>query len=115
LYWKFARTSIWIEYFDEASGIPVPFCVLSILRIIWTAIVEIVIFFKDLCKNFCRGNSNSMESLTMASPRSPIESTSDGKCHFMKNQWFARKQHAQLMLNLIQRCYGRSKFQDINF
>ena len=44
-----------------------------------------------------------------------LESTSDGKCHFMKNQWFARKQHAQLMLNLIQRCYGRSKFQDINF
>ena len=72
LYWKFARTSIWIEYFDEASGIPVPFCVLSILRIIWTAIVKIVIFFKDHCKNFCRGNSNSMESLTMASPRSPI-------------------------------------------
>ena len=72
MYWKFARTSIWIEYFDEASGIPVPFCVLSILRIIWTAIVKIVIFFKDHCKNFCRGNSNSMESLTMASPRSPI-------------------------------------------
>ena len=78
LYWKFARTSIWIEYFDEANGIPVPFCVFSILRIIWIMIHEIVMFFKNSIKKFGR-NSNSMESLTMASPRSP-----SGKKHALK-------------------------------
>ena len=32
LYWKFVRTSIWVEYFDENSMLPVPF---SLLHIPW--------------------------------------------------------------------------------
>ena len=32
LYWKFVRTSIWVEYFDKNSMLPVPF---SLLHIPW--------------------------------------------------------------------------------
>ena len=72
-------------------------------------------FFKNHINKF-GGKSNSQENLNMPPrSRSPSELTSQGKCHFMKTKWLARKQHAQLMLNLIQRCYGRSKFQDVNF
>ena len=35
LYWKFVRTSIWVEYFDENSMLPVPF---SLLHIPWAII-----------------------------------------------------------------------------
>ena len=32
LYWKFARTSIWIEFFDQKSSIPIPFSIFYLLR-----------------------------------------------------------------------------------
>jgi hypothetical protein len=41
LYWKFVRTSIWVEYFDENSMLPVPF---SLLHIPWA-------IFKGLYKH----------------------------------------------------------------
>ena len=35
LYWKFVRTSIWIEFFDDGSLLPMPF---SLLNYPWTLI-----------------------------------------------------------------------------
>ncbi len=34
LYWKFVRTSIWIEFFGENSALPQPFSLITVLRAI---------------------------------------------------------------------------------
>ena len=43
LYWKFARTSVWIEYFDDTSALPLPF---TIFNVVWSIIYIIAIALK---------------------------------------------------------------------
>ena len=45
LYWKFARTSVWIEYFDEHSALPVPF---TIINVFWSIFLAFLLILRGL-------------------------------------------------------------------
>ena len=50
LYWKFARTSIWIEYFDQGSGIPIPFSIINVLLLSFYGMFLIIKYFRKMHK-----------------------------------------------------------------
>ena len=88
LYWKFTRTSIWIEYFDRVSGIPTPFSILNLFRYMVHGIVQLI---KVCRKN--KSNNISMNESGLSAQSKICDSVN----------WDDRKKHANLMLKLIQR------------
>ena len=54
LYWKFARTRIWIEYFDPENALPIPFSILLILGTFFRQLVNVI--------KYCR-NTVEIESI----------------------------------------------------
>ena len=42
LYWKFARSSIWIRFFDDNKALPPPFNLISLLRLFIKFIIKLV-------------------------------------------------------------------------
>ena len=92
LYWKFIRTSIWIEYFDHLSGIPSPF---SILNLFTYAFHKSILCFISLKKKCWYG---LMENGILL----------DGDQH-NSNLFDDRKRHAKLMLKLIQKYNGKQR------
>ena len=96
LYWKFARTSIWMEYFDSANAIPIPFSILMLPGQIFHLIVS--------GTKYCRKMYNT--GLDIHGPAS-YSCSEQPKPDVFRN----RKKHAKLMLKLIQRYTGQEKFQ----
>ena len=98
LYWKFARTSIWIEYFDQGSGIPIPFSIINVFLLLFNGMFLIIKYFQKMQNN---RSQTANESLPMNGSR--IISA----CAFKQDHWKKRKNHAYLMLELIQRFNSR--------
>jgi hypothetical protein len=55
LYWKFVRTSIWVEYFDENSMLPVPFSLLHIPWAIFKGTYELRSLIETQYRRQCLG------------------------------------------------------------
>ena len=98
LYWKFARTSIWIEYFDQGSGIPIPFSIINVFLLLFNGMFLIIKYFQKMQNN---RSQTANESLPMNGSRI-IRA-----CAFKQDHWKKRKNHAYLMLELIQRFNSR--------
>ena len=88
LYWKFVKTSICIEFFDQKMSLPVPF---SFLRVIWFVLILPVIKFVEFC---CQ--------------KSEKRDDPDTK-HLTLVQLNARRKHAKLMQELISRLINKNK------
>ena len=88
LYWKFVKTSICIEFFDQKMSLPVPF---SFLRVIWFVLILPVIKFVEFC---CQ--------------KSEKRDDPDTK-HLTLAQLNARRKHAKLMQELISRLINKNK------
>ena len=88
LYWKFVKTSICIEFFDQKMSLPVPF---SFLRVIWFVLILPVIKFVEFC---CQ--------------KSEKRDDPDTK-HLTLAQLNARRKHAKLMQELISRFINKTK------
>ncbi len=88
LYWKFARTSVWIDFFDDHTSLQVPF---SILNIAWALVLFLIWLCTWLYKRFDPQwkSSNSLD----------MEMT----CKMKPEMKEARKTHALLMMQLISR------------
>ena len=101
LYWKFVRTSIWIEYYDRLSGIPTPF---SIVNLISYGFYYLVIFILDPLKKMIQQHTSKING-------NPLEQGKSGtntivqKCRSADN-WDRRKNYTSLMLQLIQKYNG---------
>ena len=87
-YWKFVKTSICIDFFDQKMSLPAPF---SFLRVIWFVLILPFIKFIE----FCRQQSEKKDE-------------SDTK-HLTLAQLNARRKHAKLMQELISRLVNKSK------
>ena len=88
LYWKFQKTSICIEFSDDKFSLPVPF---STIHILWTLIFLPLIN----CFTFCYyGNKKKDE------PESK---------HLSRIELQARRRHAKLMQELINRLINKNK------
>ena len=92
LYWKFQKTSICIEFFDHKLSLPVPF---SIIRVIWTLIF--LPFLK--CFTFCYYRNKKTDE-------------SESK-HLSRIELQARRRHAKLMQELINRLINKNKKKKI--
>merc|ERR1719367_1195969 len=101
LYWKFARTSIWIEYFDQGSGIPIPFSIINVFHLLFNGMFLIIKYFRKMHN---KRNQPDIKSFPMDEPAGII-----GTCEFKQDHWKKRKDHAHLMLELVQRF--NSQFQ----
>ena len=42
LYWKFARTAVWIRFFDEARALPPPFNIINVFRFLWCPVLRLL-------------------------------------------------------------------------
>jgi hypothetical protein len=92
LYWKFVRTSIWVEYFDENSMLPVPF---SLLHIPWA-------IFKGLVRTQC--NPGWMMPY-IERKNSELPET----CELSDEELEVRKSNIRLMRSLINRFKDKHK------
>ena len=98
LYWKFARTSIWIEYFDQGSGIPIPFSIINVFLLLFYGVFLIIKYFRKMHDK----NQSDVKSFAMNEPAGIIRT-----CEFKQEHWRKRKNHAHLMLELIRRFNGQ--------
>ena len=88
LYWKFQKTSICIEFFDDKLSLPVPF---STIHILWTLIFLPLIN----CFTFCYyGNTKKHELKSK---------------HLSRMELQARRRHAKLMQELINRLINKNR------
>ena len=94
LYWKFFRTRLIIEYFDDFNAIPVPFSIINIPTSLFQGIVHIIKYCKMLYKKDDIYKINRANS-TINKLNNP--------CLFNEDEMDNRKQHAKLMLKLLQR------------
>ena len=88
LYWKFVKTSICIEFFDQKMSLPVPF---SFLRVIWFVLILPVIKLIEIC---CQQSEKRDDPDTK---------------HLTLAQLNARRKHAKLMQELISRLINKTK------
>ena len=88
LYWKFVKTSICIEFFDQKMSLPVPF---SFLRVIWFVLILPVIKVIEFC---CQQSEKRDDPDTK---------------HLTLAQLNARRKHAKLMQELISRLINKTK------
>lgn len=88
LYWKFARTSVWIEFFDKVSALPAPF---AILNIIWMMCLMV---FKTIFK---------VVGLFKTAPGINLDGTIQDPCHYKSEDLKWKNKHATLMMELISR------------
>ena len=89
LYWKFARTSVWIDYFDDYMALPSPF---SIFSVAWTLTYAfILVIHKVTALTKSRSSSHDIRD----SHHMPCNDDSD--------KISERFKHLQLMLLLCQR------------
>ena len=95
LYWKYTRTSVWIDFFDDHAAIPSPFV---IIEIFWASLI----FFHNACVwlvKFCkRSRKDSMFSLHNV-----------GACQPNDEVTKARVTHAKLMIKLLERYRDKIK------
>ena len=101
LYWKFARTSIWIEYFDQGSGIPIPFSIINVLLLSFYGMFLIIKYFRKMHND---RSQSAIKSFPMDQPVGIIRT-----CEFKQDHWRKRKNHAHLMLELIRRFNSQSQ------
>ncbi len=89
LYWKFARTSVWIEYFDKISTLPIPF---GILNIAWTIMYFATKGFFKIRKRIRNKEAARLD-----------KSVTIQGCEYKVERWAERCKHAKLMLELMER------------
>ena len=99
LYWKFVRTSIWYEFFDDQGGVPIPF---SIINVFWYLYRGFIHLLRKFCKVNLPFKKKDIEESSAENP-SPNAETRHQICEFGPSQWKYRIVHAKLMMELIQR------------
>ena len=90
VYWKFTRTSIWMEYFDDYSALPIPF---SIINITWYVTTLLLKGCKRLYRRIYKHRSRKKSSIFNSKGHETLKS----------KQIEARTEHTQLMLTLMSR------------
>ena len=100
LYWKFVRTSIWIQFFDNANAIPTPFSIINIPGRLFHGIALLIKVCRKMYKSYVRNDSRN---LSMNEAKNP--------CFFNNDQIQARKNHVKLMMDLIQRYNGNFQIE----
>ena len=98
LYWKFVRTSIWYEFFDDQGGVPIPFSIINVFWYLYRGLIH-------LLRKFCKVNLpfKKKDEESSAENPSPNAETRHQICEFGPSQWKYRIVHAKLMMELIQR------------
>ena len=88
LYWKFARSSVWLDYYNDNWGLPPPFniIILPYIGVLCVYYLILAIYNASLKKDV-NGCKVSMK----------------GACKMSKNECDRRRQHVELMQDLISR------------
>jgi hypothetical protein len=91
LYWKFARSSVWIEYYNDSKwGLPPP---LNVILLPMFCIRSIYYIFSSLIECCAKYRNRNCENCF------------NGKlCKMNQKERQRRKEHAMLMKNLVHRC-----------
>lgn len=110
LYWKFARTSVWIDFFDDHTSLQVPF---TLFNIFWKWIFVVLKLGRYIYAKIQKRASWSVEG------REESYDVTNPNCEMSSGQMKIRKKHAQLMLLLIKRAMEASvakasKKQDVD-
>ena len=95
LYWKFIRTSTWIEFFDPVNAIPIPFSIFMVPGHIFHQFLKII--------EYCRRLYNNVHDPTVLLWLMP--------CDIKPIQIKERETYAKLMVEIIQRYNGQPIFQ----
>jgi hypothetical protein len=107
LYWKFARTSVWSEFFDRISGIPIPF---AIINVAWTIFYYSIMACLKLVKIVKARYGRQRSKTSFGIEGSPQQ------CDFKTEQREKRMKHAHLVLRLIDRYKAKNEVaaEDLN-
>ena len=97
LYWKYARTSVWIEYFDDSAALPLPF---TVYNVFWA--VGYVIF---ICLQWLFGK---VKTLCGLKSKKSLNAQLN-PCQFRPGEFEIRKAHTNLMLSLLKRYEDKYK------
>ena len=89
LYWKFARTSVWIDYFDDYMALPCPF---SIYSVAWTLTYGLIVVINKIVGLL---KTKSKSNLDIKVPSMPCPEDQTRKSNRIKQ--------LHLMLELSQR------------
>ena len=98
LYWKFTRTSVWIEFFDDHTSIPSPFV---IIEIFWTLLL--------LLNGLCYWLVRCCQRIQKKRQESKISVKETEPCRFTEEVSKAREKHAKLMIKLLERYKDKVK------
>ena len=101
LYWKYARTSVWIEYFDDLAALPLPFTIYNVFWAITVAIWYVTAvclgwlfrIFKAVCGLKSKTSVNAQLN----------------PCQLRPGEFQIRKAHTNLMLSLLKRYEDKCK------
>ena len=97
LYWKYARTSVWIEYFDDSAALPLPFTIYNVLWAIWYLIVICLRWIFRKIKAVCGLKSKTSVNAQL------------NPCQLRPGEFEIRKAHTNLMLSLLKRYEDKCK------
>ncbi len=88
MFWKFTRTSIWIEFYDVNAILPPPF---TMLNVVWLLIYEMFLATKKFRMKL-KMMLNGMPELPLAS-----------ECSNDRTAYKKRMRHARLMTELVEK------------
>ena len=114
LYWKFARTSIWLEFMKDGIVLPPPFIIVSMTITSIFRLTKLITYggwwmFKKWRKQSVIG------VLELVRNRGPSDLTTPKKtCRLDPNESKRRQDHAYLMEKLIYRFMNEQKADDKN-
>ena len=114
LYWKFARTSIWLEFMKDGIVLPTPFIIVSMTITSIFRLTKLITYggwwmFKKWRKQSVIG------VLELVRNRGPSDLTTPKKtCRLDPNESKRRQDHAYLMEKLIYRFMNEQKADEKN-
>ena len=101
LYWKFTRTSVWIEFFDDSAALPLPF---TIYNVFW-AITMTVGYLIVIC---LRWLFRKVKAVCGLKSKSSVNAQLN-PCQLKPGEFDKRKAHTNLMLSLLKRYEDKCK------
>jgi hypothetical protein len=88
LYWKFSRTSVWIGYFDALASWPPPFGVVGVVLVLVSLLLAPIV----LGLNYLHGRTRRRTNFNITR-----------RCRYEPGDYARRKEHAALMIKLVER------------
>ena len=101
LYWKYARTCVWIEFFDDSAALPLPF---TIYNVYWAITITVGYLIK-ICLEWLFRKIKAVCGL-----KSKTSVNDQPKpCQLKPGEFEKRKAHTNLMLSLLKRYEDKCK------